>query len=546
LHFGPQPVRCFPIVYSSKRNTLISVLLLVLFWMGTSLFRLGDLPLLGADEPRYARIAQEMYQEGRFVTPTLEGYPWLEKPPLYYWISIPFVALLGAGELSARLGSALCGLLASMAVFWLGTRMWGQKTGFLSAAMLLTSVGFCGFARSASPDMVLTACLTAALAIFCLSALKEGLPTWQVLSAYVWLGLAVLAKGPVALILALGITFLFWCLDDKGGSVKKWHVPAGLFIMALVALPWFWLAFLENGYSFILVFFINHNLARYVTEIHHHAQPFYYFILVLLGLIFPWTGWLPAILPGGFKEKIMNWREWDRASLFLTCWIGFPFLFFSLSQSKLAGYILPVLPPLSLLFGHRLACCIEGAKERRIRAVPWLHLILSAAVAVSLPLIMYESYRLGWRFGLPLALVVLAPALVVFWASLHNQWAAAVRVTLFQGVILVLAVTQFGFPILARSHSTRDIARQALTCSEDIYPIVTYRCFNHGLSYYTGYKIETQLRDRDSLAQFARIHPHFLVVTEKAYVDEIGNLAGLHVITEGEQGKYQLLQIEHR
>jgi 4-amino-4-deoxy-L-arabinose transferase-like glycosyltransferase len=487
-----------------------------------------------------------MYQEGRLITPVLEGYPWLEKPPLYYWISIPFVAPLGAGELAARLGSAFCGLIASMAIFWLGARLWNQAAGFIGAAILITSVGFCGFARSASPDMAMTACLTTALAILCVAAEKETLPTWKVLTAYVWLGLAILAKGPVALILAVGIAILFWCLDDRGGTMRRWHPILGLLITGLVALPWFLFAYLENGYSFVLVFLINHNFARYVTEIHHHAQPFYYFIPVLLGLLFPWTGWLPVLLPRELGQKIRSWRHWDRAWLFLICWIGFPFLFFSLSQSKLAGYILPVLPPLALLLGHRLTRCIDGAAVRGIRAVPWLHLSLSAAVAISLPIVLQESYRTSWWLVLPLSLFVLAPALVVLWASLRNRWGAAVRATVFQGLILVLAVTQFGYPILARSHSARDIAHQALALSADRLPIATYRSFNHGLTYYTRYGISAQLRDRDALTRFALRHPEFLIVTEEAYVEEVRELAGFLVTADGEQGKYQLLHIKHR
>jgi len=519
-------------------------LLLVLVSLGTLFFRLGQLPFIGADEPRYARIAEEMSSAGRWVTPLLEGYPWLEKPPLYYWLTIPCYRIFGAGETIARLAPALCALLAAACVFWLGSRLWSRPAGVLGGLVLLTSIGFCGFGRSASPDMPFTVCLTAALSLLAVAVIKGDLAWWRTLCAYVFLGLAVLAKGPVALALGAGILVLFWVADEQGGSLGRMRVAAGTAVAAAVAIPWFWLAFRENGFAFVSIFFINHNLARYVSDIHHHEQPFYYFVPVILGLFFPWSGWLPVLVPRSVRSSLGAWRTWDRGAVFLGVWTLFPLLFFSLSTSKLPGYVLPSLPPLALLLGRRLAGFLEKPdRSGAFRITRWIALALSLGVAIAAPLVLDENHGLEWRRTLPLSAAVLAPALFVFLFLLRGQLRRAVTATLIQGVVLVLAVTQFGFPLLARSQSTREIARQALDADRSGEPIVTYHFFHHTLHYYTGYRVAANVVDPASLTELARRHGSLLVVTEDGWVRELESTPGLAIAQIGVQGKFRLLRV---
>lgn len=526
------------------RSTAGPYLLLVLTALGTLFFRLGALPFIGADECRYARIAEEMSRAGRWVTPLLQGYPWLEKPPLYYWITIPWYRILGVNETAARLGPAFCALLAAASILWLGSKLWSRMAGLLSGLILLTAIGFCAYGRSASTDMPITACFTVAFALLAAAVLRDGPALWKTWCAYVLLGMAALAKGPVAFVLAAGILILFWTLDEQGGSFGKLHILSGAAIATAVALPWHWLAFRENGFSFISIFFINHNLARYVTDVHHHEQPFYYFLPVLLGLFFPWSGWLPALLPRSLGSKLLAWRNWDRSTLFLVCWALFPLLFFSLSISKLPGYILPSLPPIALLLGRSMAELVEeqGA-GKKLRAARWFHLILSLGMAAAFPIIMQRNYGNAGRAGLVLAAAVLFPALVAFWFARRGKYHAAVQATVVQGLVLVLAVTQFGFPSLAAYHSTRAIAGQALAADAGGEPIVTYCFFQHTLYYYTDYRLGANITDPQSLTDFARRQARFLVVTEAPRVPDLERMPQLSVTPLGKQGKLRLLLI---
>ncbi len=517
---------------------LVAIALPLLF------YRLGSLPFIGADECRYARIAQEMNQSGHWVTPLLQGYPWLEKPPMYYWITMPIFRLLGVSEATARLGPALCAVLAAISVLWLGWKLWSRPAGILSGTILLTSIGFSAYGRSASTDMPLTACFTVAFAIIAAAILVGRVRIPLIVSAYVLLGLAVLAKGPVAVILAAGILAFFWTLDEKGGSLKRLHLAWGSLVTALVAVPWYWLAFKQNGFSFISIFFINQNLARYVSDVHHHEGPIYYFLGVLPGLLFPWCGWLPELVPASKLRKILNWRTWHRESLFLTCWALFPVLFFSLSGSKLPGYILPSLPPVALLLGRRFAERIDHAGSDRVQtAARWCYLIISLVVAAAFPIVLERNYGNAWHTGTLLAASAAIPALAAFYFAHRGMVRAAFRTTVAQSLILVLAVVIFGFPILGAYNSTRGIALQALAASSDGEPIITFCYFHHTLNYYTGYGIEDNLLDPPALVDYAKQHPRFLLVTEKDRLQDLAQIRQVSYTLLGSEGKVRLLRV---
>ncbi len=482
-------------------------------------FRLGALPFIGADEPRYARIAEEMWRDGRWVTPTLEGHPWLEKPPLYYWITIPFYAVFGVSEWSARAGAATMAVVAALALYSLGAFLYSRMAGLLAAAILVTSIGFAVFGRGASTDMPMTAAYTVAMAFLCMAAARPVPLTW-LSTGYFFMGLAVLAKGPVALILALGTMLLFWLLDERGGAFKRWRVPVGLLVISATALPWFWLVFRENGYSFILVFLINHNLARYVSDMHHHPGPFYYYLVVLPGLMFPWTAWLQLLIPSRMLEAIQGWKTWDRGTVFLGCWALFPFFFFSLSESKLPGYILPSMPPIALLLGRRLAHMWQSQVGRSHTLLPGLSLGVSALLSIALAIWLGRQYEEVGR-GLLLAAIVFVPGIIVFAASRSRRWDLAMRATMAQGVVLVASLATLGFPGIAVNHSARDIAFDALRSRTESEPIVTYGYFHHTLNYYTGYRVAQDLTSVEALNAFLQRHSRFILVTKMSRLEEL-------------------------
>jgi 4-amino-4-deoxy-L-arabinose transferase-like glycosyltransferase len=533
----------FVVIYPAVQRAIPSLILLILISIGSLFFRLGSLPLSGSDEPRYARIAQEMHENGNWITPTLENKPWLEKPPLYYWITISQFAFFTSSETAARIGPAVCALITGLAIFWTGTMLATRLAGLLGATILLTSLGFAGFGRSASTDMPFTCCFTLAMAI--LAAAIERDIGFKVLGAYVFLGLAILGKGPVAIILAIGIGLFFWLLNERGGVLRRWRVVPGFIIAAAVSIPWFWLAFKQNGYAFIATFFINHNLARFVTDIHHHSQPFFYYLPVLLVLLFPWSGWLLLLVSKSPIEGLRRWRQWNPGMVFLTCWFLVPILFFSLSDSKLAGYILPSMPPLAMILGIRISRWVEEtAKPAMLHASMAIQLVFSAAMAIAALIYFRREYGGSWGVGLLLSIAISIPAILAF--GFGADCRRAFKATALQGLIILIAVAQFAFPVLAAYHSTREIAHQALKLRMASESIITYRFFHHSLHYYTGYQIADELGDRESLDKFSQTHPSALVVTKSDGLKEISGNKNLSIALLGEQGNFRLLRVSRK
>jgi len=314
---------------------------------------LAVIGFVGPDEPRYAWIARDMSETGDWVTPRLYGKPWFEKPPLLYWGGAMFFRLLGEGhpEVSARLPSAISALLATLALAWLAWRTYGEQCARWLLLLLPTSVGMIGFSHAAATDMPFAGMLTITMvcAAVVLGLTGERTPIlprtpWLALLLFgFFLGLAVLAKGPAAILLSGGAVF-FWAI-----FTKRWRPalgllhPAAMGSFCLTALPWYILCARRNP-DFFRIFIIEHNFKRYLTPEFQHIQPFWYYIPILLIALSPWSIGVLTLAQrlGGIKRENPGANS---LSLLALCWCLWPFFFFSISQSKLPGYILPAVPP---------------------------------------------------------------------------------------------------------------------------------------------------------------------------------------------------------
>ena len=324
----------------------LSICIILYFCLFAGLTSFG---LVGPDEPRYASIAREMARSGDWVTPRLNGSPWFEKPPLYYWSAAVGFRLFSIPELAARIPSGIFALAAILGLLWIARRIYGPPVAYAAGWMLPTTVAVLGFAHAAATDMPFAACLTLAMGAAAALLLDDS-PTHPRLWAAVFgvvLGLAVLAKGPAGIILAGGSTAL-WALATQNirRSFRLLH-PAAIGAFLLVALPWYVLCAMRNA-EFLRVFLLEHNVERFLTNRYQHQQPFWFYVPILLVAIFPWTLLLvPALGDAWRAVRAGSWRQLP--AVFFAAWVIFPFVFFSASQSKLPGYIVPIVPPLVLL-----------------------------------------------------------------------------------------------------------------------------------------------------------------------------------------------------
>jgi 4-amino-4-deoxy-L-arabinose transferase-like glycosyltransferase len=415
------------------------------------LFRLGSVPLVGPDEPRYARVAVEMQRQGEWVTPTLQGEPWLEKPALYYWLAGAAYRVLGENETSARLPSVLAGVVLVGVVAMTGARLYGAPAGLHAGFLLATTPLFFLYGRAASMDMLLAAAVTASVAFLALGLLgvagRAAIP-----AAYACAGVATLAKGPLGFLLPGLVLVGYALLRRDAGILRRAFSPLGILLFLAVAGPWYAAVYADQGRHFVDVFLLNHNLARFTSTVHNHPGPVFYYVPVLIGLVFPWSG---ALLPA-FGAVAPRRKA---ADVFVLLWLALPFAFFSLAGSKLPGYILPCLAPLAILGGRALASIGRDEPDAlpawgSPRAAALLGLALGAALAAA-P-VWWRQREPMWTLLLPPALWALTTAFLASraWDRRPGTAAGVLRVG---GAGLLLLLTLAAPPLVARHESGRTL-----------------------------------------------------------------------------------------
>ena len=335
----------------------------------------GDgMGLVGADEPRYAQIAHEMLVRfddahtlkarlSACVTPYLYGRPWLEKPALYYWRAMFVFQEFGVHDWSARLPSASFAFIMA-ALIYLHMRRF-RPGGHLDAALITVAcAGIIGFSRGASTDMQMAAPLSIGLLGW--YAWYETDSKFWLFDIYFFTGVATLAKGPVAPLLALIIVCAFAFLRKEWSIVWRSVWWPGIALYFAITLPWF-IAVQHQNPTFFREFFLEHNLERFATNRYQHSQPFWYYLVVVLLATMPWTVIAVRALVDGIQTSVAEWRlrrlnpkrrapnrPGDAFPEFLVLWAIIPIVFFSFSQSKLPGYVLPSIPPVTILTGDFL------------------------------------------------------------------------------------------------------------------------------------------------------------------------------------------------
>jgi 4-amino-4-deoxy-L-arabinose transferase-like glycosyltransferase len=315
-------------------------------------------PLLEPQEPRYAEIPREMLAQGSLLVPVLDGRPYLDKPPLLYWLVMASYSLFGVHDWAARLVPALAGLLTVLVTYLWGRRALGERAGLCGALGLCLSAAFVYRQRMLTMDGLLCLWVVSSLASANVALLGRTLrwPWWLLSAACCALG--VLTKGPVALVLVAVPVLAHQWLDRRGARLSLWNWAAFTGVALGLALPWY-LAMQMRIPEFGHYFFWQHHVERFLTPFDHDKPAWFYLPVLLLGLL-PWTLLLP-----GFAYYLG--RRSLRQALRRPAELGLPLLaglwcvlFFSLAGCKRPGYVLPALPPLALALG----CYVD-------RLVPW-------------------------------------------------------------------------------------------------------------------------------------------------------------------------------
>ena len=441
-----------------------------------------------------------MLQRHDWVTPVLYGQPWLEKPPLYYWCAmLAYKATGGVSDWAARLPSAV---LCTMMIFFI--YVWARhfRKGMQLDAALITAASaiIIGFGRGASTDMPLTATLT--IAMLCWYGWYESQNHAWLIGFYGLVGLATLAKGPVAPFLAAIIIVCFSGLRRDGRIILRTLWLPGIALCALVVLPWF-IAVQRANPEFFRVFVLEHNLARYTTDIYRHKQPFWYYLPVaIIGLI-PWIIFAIAAL----VDAIRDWRYSiaqppgaEDLRTYLSLWFVLPLIFFSLSQSKLPGYILPAIPAATILLAD-FVLRREEAGDTPARWLIALHAVLCAALMVAALIVPFRLVQ--QQVTTPAIIVAITLAVIglaTLWLTLSTRGYRMLRFSTLVPLLIAYGLGLRGTaPMINVLQSARPV-QSTLSYTElgrvaDVAVYDVPRGIEFGLGFYRNHRIDSYERN---------------------------------------------------
>ncbi len=522
----------------------LAALCAVVFFYG-----LGWLPFIGPDEPRYAQIAREMLVTGDWVTPRLGEIKWFEKPALTFWLSAAGYALFGENEFAARFGVAVVAGLGVALLYFFGRRVHSARFGYLSATALATCGLWPGFARGATFDLPLAVAIELALFSFFLWESEEGeRERGRGRGGEMWglfafaLGLATLAKGLVGIVLPLAIITPYLVLTRRWKVVLKPRLLAlGALIFLATAAVWYAPVMARNGREFIDEFFIAHHFQRYLSNKYRHPQPFFFFPLVAFAGGFPWSFWLVS---NGWRS-LKRWRESldDRLRLFLWLWVIAPVLFFSFSESKLPGYILPIFPAVALLVGEELDRWLSERPPSK--AFGFLTAMLIVAVGIGSGVVLQRELGVGARDAWIMAAITISIAVVYFGLLLARGARAATFYLPFGLAVIVIAAAHLVFPGLGKRESLRELSLMAVQAARPAERLVFFVNQDHGINFYaTGLPLRDNRSDLvtamspDEIALLieASRSRSLLVASRKRWSDGVMKSEKLRVDIIGEQG----------
>jgi 4-amino-4-deoxy-L-arabinose transferase-like glycosyltransferase len=462
---------------------LVALVLLALWFA-----KLPQRPLAHPDEGRYAEIPREMVATGDWVTPRLDGFAYLQKPPLQYWATAAAYELFGASEWTARLWTALAGLLAVIATWFAGRRLLGTDAGAYGALALLASPYFVVMSGINTLDLGVSLFLSVAVFAYLLSrqaATRAPEAGWM-LVAWAAMALAVLSKGLIGVVLPFATLVAYAAWHRNPRALARLHWLPGLALFVAITAPWFVLAARANP-GFLEFFFLHEHFQRFTSTVHNRAGPIWYFVPILLLAVAPW---IAAAAAGAARA----WRarpEGDTVSprRFLLVWCVVVFAFFSTSQSKLPAYLLPIVPALALLAGDALA---GGAVRRPAFALAAG--VMGFGIAMFLATEVLEGRNLGPLYSIYEAfshwtetasmLLVVAGGVGLYWVDRAAPRRVIVAMLLVSYAAMSLGMVGYGE--LAPTRSAAGLAEQIKRIGPPDAPVYSVQMYDQTLPFYLG------------------------------------------------------------
>jgi len=471
-------------------STRVKIFLAAAFLAVTWFVGLGHRDLFQTDEGRYAEIPREMLVTGDWVTPRLDGLKYFEKPPLQYWATAAAYTVFGESNGTSRLWTALLGFLGILMTAFAARRLFDARTAWCAALVLTGSVYYAVMGHFNTLDMGVSFFMCASLFGFLLGMHAEDFKARRTFMYLAWAAaaLATLSKGLEAVALPGAVFLLYVLITREWSRFKQLHVVGGLLIYIVITAPWFLLVSARNP-DFARFFFIHEHFQRFLTTVHHRVEPWWFFIPILLLGLFIFLPQTVRAVAALFRRD--TWRSEPgrfNTKLFLWLWCGFIFLFFSLSDSKLGSYILPIFPALAILVARELACL----RRRDAMLSAFLCMILAVVMlwqtpelqkhTDKLPLELYQAFLPWVSIGIGF---VLLTSVVGFFLAYFNKVAAGLAVTAI-GLFLGVQGISAGAEALSPAYSQKSLADQMAPYVKPDTVLYSLQDYPQSLPFYLG------------------------------------------------------------
>ncbi len=468
----------------SRRGLQILLLAVILIWFGNLEYR----KLIRPDEGRYAEIPREMVVSGDWTTPRLNDLKYFEKPPLQYWATAVAYEVFGEHQWTSRFWTALTGFAGILLAWFAGTRLFGRGAGTYAAVLLGSSMLYAMMGHINTLDMGVTFFISLGIFALLLGQVEEQ-PSkrrnWMLL-AWAGLALAVLSKGLMGLVLPGAALFLYSLFNRDITIWKRMHWMSGLLLFFLIATPWFVLVIKANP-EFFDRFFIYEHYTRFTTKQLGRYQPWYYFVPILLLGMLPWTGLMFDAVLRTWHDSVQKVKTFN-PERFLLVWVVFVYIFFSISDSKLPSYLLPMFPSLALLMGKQLA-------EMRSRRLIWLtapSLVVVGILLCTIPFaakmsadtpLQYQMYSAYANWLMVAAAIWFVGGCAALWLLQRERKMIAVVVLAFSSLIAAQIATS-GYNAIARERSSYILADAIRPLIKPGVPFYSVYCYEQTLPFY--------------------------------------------------------------
>lgn len=494
------------------------------------LLSLSPWGLWDPDEGRYADVARLMLELHDFVTPRVNGVVMLDKPPLVYWVTAASLAVWGNNERGARFGQTLFALGLLLIAFEAAWLLYRDRRAVITAMVLASSVGFFAAGHFLTHDLGLS--FFVGLTLLCFlegwragagvagaGAAGAGVAGARAPAATRWyLGMfaaaagGVLTKGPVAIVLAgmTGLTFIALV----GGWRRLREIPwvRGTLLFLVITVPWFVAVSIANP-EFLEYFFIHEHLTRFATTVHHRQGPLYYYLVVGAGGLLPWTPlFFMRTVRGPRRLAALAGALRRENTAFLFAWIAPTLAFFSISQSKLPAYILPIFPALAIV----LAAVLDDNLRRRVRRAPIYLAPLVAPLAILAGAAVYAHGHARQWSSVPEGMKVwpiFAAVAALGVAAQAAAWLLDRRRPLL-GVAVSAACWAVAWFVLMTAagragslNETRHLVHVLRREGAEASAVYNYRCYLRGIPFYLRHSIHLVQPSEDDIELARTKHP---------------------------------------